>query len=429
MSELSVQFDRGGPDEVVWLANGLLRIGLVPALGARILSLVVGERELLYRNPRLLDDRLHRLPAEALLPPVDGTLGSWRNYGGDKTWPAPQGWDGPDQWPGPPDEVLDSGTYEVGLDRATDHVVIALRSQIEPRTGLRLTRQVRLPAGRAGYSLILGFENALDRPVTWAIWNVTQVAGMAANAAGPDDGLYVGVDGRDGAVVDLLAGTGLPKHRRVSEDVVQIPVQDVVGKLGFPGATGWLAFAARGRVLCQRFEVRPGATYPDKGSRAEAWLEYPLDEPLVALGDLQPRDRVVECEVLGPLTTLAAGEQTKLTIEVDVAAAHGPVAAVTTAGCVSRRLLAAPDATGLRLTGRFGVFHPGELLLAWRSADGSELGEQGLGGVHPDRPVAIDVRAAAPPEASQAVLALELPGGERLVLDRCQLEIPDRRSP
>src|SRR3712207_4599372 len=106
MSELSVEVDREGPDEVVWLANGLLRIGLVPALGARILSLVAGERELLYRNPRLLDDRLHRLPGEALLPPVDGTLGSWRNYGGDKTWPAPQGWDGPDQWPGPPDEVL-----------------------------------------------------------------------------------------------------------------------------------------------------------------------------------------------------------------------------------------------------------------------------------------------------------------------------------
>ena len=38
---------------------------------------------------------------------------NWKNYGGAKTWPAPQGWDGEGQWPGPPDPVLDSGTLRV----------------------------------------------------------------------------------------------------------------------------------------------------------------------------------------------------------------------------------------------------------------------------------------------------------------------------
>ena len=40
------------------------------------------------------------------------TLVNWKNYGGAKTWPAPQGWDGAGQWPGPPDPVLDSGRYD-----------------------------------------------------------------------------------------------------------------------------------------------------------------------------------------------------------------------------------------------------------------------------------------------------------------------------
>ena len=40
-----------------------------------------------------------------------GELADWKNYGGAKTWPAPQGWDGHDQWPGPPDAILDTGRY------------------------------------------------------------------------------------------------------------------------------------------------------------------------------------------------------------------------------------------------------------------------------------------------------------------------------
>ena len=42
----------------------------------------------------------------------DGSLGAWKNYGGAKTWPAPQGWDNDQQWHGPPDPVLDTVPIE-----------------------------------------------------------------------------------------------------------------------------------------------------------------------------------------------------------------------------------------------------------------------------------------------------------------------------
>nr|WP_281381665.1 DUF4380 domain-containing protein [Conexibacter arvalis] len=298
-----------------------MRLGLVPALGGRLLALRHEGRELLYRNDRLIDARLHRRPAEAELPPLDGTLGSWRNYGGDKTWPAPQGWSGPAEWAGPPDPVLDSGPYGWSCERRGEEVVVTLRSAPDPRTGLLLERRVTLAAGASGFALELAMENASERPVRWALWNVTQVRGERD----PDGGAWVGLDADAGqeAVVGLVAGTGTPRFERVAPDRAHVPDQDVVGKLGFPGACGWLAYVAGDRVLRQRWAVDRGAPHPDRGSRAEVWLEHPLDAPLDELGGLRPPDRVVECEVVGPLTELAPGARAELRIDWDVLPREG----------------------------------------------------------------------------------------------------------
>lgn len=326
---VGVAVDRDGPDEVVWLAAGGLTLGVVPALGGRLLALRVDGRELLYRNDGLIDERLHRrLDVERALPPLDGTLGSWRNYGGDKTWPAPQGWSGPREWAGPPDPVLDSGPYAWSLEpeEGGERAALTMRSAPDARTGLTLTRRIVVEeSAQTGFTLELEMENAAaSQPVRWALWNVTQVRG----AGDPNGGLYVGVDGADAAIrganaadrgadaaiVPLVSGTGTPAHEQVAPGVVRVPDQDVVGKLGFPGASGWLAYAAGEHVLTQRWTITRDAPYPDEGSRAEAWLEHPLDAPIAHLGDLQPSERIVECEVLGPLVELAPGERASLTI-------------------------------------------------------------------------------------------------------------------
>jgi len=307
--------------EVVWLDNGVLRLGLVPALGGRLLSLSGPEgRDVLWRNAELLTDDLalrgeHR--------PVSGSLGDWVNYGGDKTWPAPQGWDSDEQWAGPPDPVLDSGRYAVEESAGA----VTLTSGDDPRTGLRLTRRFELPPGRSAYRLTLTAQNTSDRVVRWALWNVTQLDG------GGEGGTYVGGPPR---VTELLAGTGFPRWEPVGRGPsVYVPHADVVGKLGFPAATGWLAHVGGGITFTQRFTVDPAAEYPDRGSRAEVWMEHPLPEPLAELGDLDPPARIVEVEVLGPLTTLAPGASTTLVLDCAVTAASagaGPVREVTADG-------------------------------------------------------------------------------------------------
>ncbi|MET3807949.1 hypothetical protein ABIB25_004976 [Nakamurella sp. UYEF19] len=310
------EVDVSGPDAVFWLSNERLRLGVVPALGGRLLSLQWNHRELLYRNEVLIDDRLHRLDDSAL-PALDRTMASWRNYGGDKTWPAPQGWSGAAEWAGPPDPVLDSGPYEPVLAIEDERLALVMTSAPDPRSGLQVTRTIVLVPDSLEFELHQQFTAVL-RPVRWAVWNVLQ---LRADPSGDvRDGWYAEVVHRPGSVIELLSGNGFPSYR-ITERVVFVPCQDVVGKLGVPGATGRLATWIDGVAVTQRFWPAPWADdgdYPDRGSRAEIWLECPLAERLAHLGGLDPPARIIESEVLGPMVALAQGESTSMTVVVGV---------------------------------------------------------------------------------------------------------------
>ncbi|MGP4020629.1 DUF4380 domain-containing protein [Saccharopolyspora sp. 5N708] len=387
-----VERDAGG--EVLWLDNGVLRLGLVPELGGRLLSLRLlspgllsdsDGRELLWRNDRLLTDDL-RLRSGRVHRPRSGSLGDWVNYGGDKTWPAPQGWDDETQWAGPPDPVLDSGPYTAKIRQDGELAAVTLTSGDDPRTGLRLTRRFELRRDRCGYRLELTARNTSERTVRWSLWNVTQ---LAAEGAG---GTYLASPAQ---VTRLLAGTGYPDWAKLPGDRVHIPHRDVVGKLGFPAATGWLAHIGGGATLTQSFTVDDAAEYPDRGSRVEVWLECPLPEPLAALGDLDPPARIVECEVLGPLTTLAPGERTTLTLDCAVTPGSGAVHDVTPAGHWTRP----PELRDGRLVGEFVAYRDGELAAG-----------QGAVEVRAGRATTLDVPAAD----EQRALELTDSTGERV---------------
>jgi hypothetical protein len=168
MSTCSVHRDSFRGWNACYLENEYIRLVAVPDIGGRIMAYDLGPYSFLWVNADV---------AGKLFTPEenqgDGSLGAWKNYGGDKTWPAPQGWDTDQQWPGPPDSVLDSGRYS--LDRLVvedDHAIVTMTSPPDPRTGVQITRQFTLYPNSSRVRVDLTFTNITDHPIRWGIWDV-----------------------------------------------------------------------------------------------------------------------------------------------------------------------------------------------------------------------------------------------------------------
>jgi hypothetical protein len=68
-------------------------------------------------------------------------------------------------------------------------------------------------------------------------------------------------------------------------------------KLGYASTAGWLAYWRDGILFRKSFDLHPDEVYPDGGCNTEVYCN----------------DRAVELESLGPLSTLAPGDETSLT--------------------------------------------------------------------------------------------------------------------
>ncbi len=297
-------------DDFLVVETSDLRLVFWPGCGGRLISASTGGTEFLWRNPDYVDADGRLVKPRDTWQPLDGTMGSWANVGGSKTWPAPQGWSGDDEWPGPPDGVLDSGAWQCSQSaQSGGNRVVIMTSPADRRTCLMVERRFDVPATGTSFTQRNRFTNVGDRPVTWSIWEVCQADTSTASNGGI---LRVGVDDENPPIT-MLSVVGTPSLGAVVGDERQLPVQSVVGKLGFPNGSRFVGLdRPDGAGLEIAFDVDPGAVYPDGGSRVELWLQYPIAEPLAEFGGLHPQAHLVELEVLGPLTCLAPGEHSDL---------------------------------------------------------------------------------------------------------------------
>ena len=250
------------------LDNGLVSALVVPEIGGRLLQFALGEHPFLFVNEQLAGLRF--TPAEHQ---GDGSLLSWKNYGGDKTWPAPQGWERADQWPGPPDNVLDSGAYSAACQQTQTDAAVTLRSAADARTGLRIERRLSLTAASSRLQLELAFENVASRIVRWSIWDIAQ---LDCAESGSDCWLYVPIDPADARPWHILFGE---ENAQLQPDfrpgLFALNYQGIVSKIALRSPGGWLAFADQRAeaVLCMQFPHEPDAEYPDGGATVECWTE------------------------------------------------------------------------------------------------------------------------------------------------------------
>jgi len=400
------------------LKNDLVSLVAVPDIGGRIMAYDLDGYPFLFVDRNLAGQLF--TPEENM---GDGSLASWKNYGGDKTWPAPQGWDSDDQWHGPPDPVLDTGRYLLDLLESDGNTAtVRMVSPTGSPTGIMIVRQATIRAGSSRVHLDLRFRNVADRPVRWSVWDVVQLRAERLDDNGrlaPDEECVVTapINPRSRFLRGFQVMFGDPLNPQWDLDAARgLFVGNYrwqIGKVGLDTRGGWAAFANKtaGYAFVARFPVYPDEEYPDDGADVEFWT---VGRGRVANLDYEHTDiYLMELEVLSPLRHLNPGEETSFRVEWGACRCPGPVVAVAEAGCAGEVLSAVRHGDRVRLTGAFGVFDRGNLEAVWMDSAGDEVSRTDIGSVSPLSAVLLDRAELVPWRAESVELTVSTSEGRQ----------------
>ncbi|MGH9343439.1 MAG: DUF4380 domain-containing protein [Terriglobia bacterium] len=286
--------------KTIRLSNGIVDLFIAPALGGRIIQLRFGAHDFFYVNPR------HQ---GRVYPPQENcSAAGWKNYGGSKVWPAPQGWAGEGQWPGPPDPILDGGAYTWRiLEQTPRRAVVHLESPPDGYTGLTFSKTIQIAENLPTIEIAHKMRNTSSNRVRWAIWQVTQ------HSVGSSLVVYARARSFRQIYGDKTfehAGLDPKRHLWTLEYANQ------VAKFAVEVERGWLATVKprEGVALIEKFQIFPGESYPD-GAPAEIWVNgkgtytIPSDrmgqagqtDCIDMAADPNGCDPFVETEILSPL--------------------------------------------------------------------------------------------------------------------------------
>ena len=309
----------------VVMKNDTTEVTVAPQLAGRIIQYQVDGVEWLWVNKALAGKVF---PVEE-----NNNMEVWKNYGGDKLWPAPQGWDRPDQWPGPGDDVIELPHTLTIVKKEGPVVSLTMTGSDKGGwAGVQFTRTLTLRDGSNKVEEEITMKNVSSKEVSWGIWEVAQMywtaRGDKKGASDWNEAAYL--------AVPMNAKSRWPEKYRVmfgeafsfnwqpdyAKDLMIVRYMNMVGKIVMDDAAGWAAMVdpSVGATFVLRFPYDPKATYPD-GGNYESWVagkgEYVHKHKLRVAPD-DPTSRLIEMEVLGPKVKLAPGQTTALKTSIEV---------------------------------------------------------------------------------------------------------------
>jgi hypothetical protein len=209
----------------------------------------------------------------------------WINFGGDKTWPAPeaewknftgrQNWMPPAGFDGRPATARIEGNS------------IVLTSAVDPSYGLRAVRRISLQPGEPVMTIATTYERLAGPPAKIGVWVITQFKNPVA--------AYVPVPPRSQFPRGYFAFRDTPwPQLTTAGDVIKVTRDPRANhKLGSDADRMlWVGEQAMCLVSTPR---TAGAEYPDRGASVEI---YTNSDPKA----------YVELETLGPLASLKSGD-------------------------------------------------------------------------------------------------------------------------
>jgi hypothetical protein len=143
------------------MSNGKVEAIIVPAIGRVMQLRFAGDSDGPFWENKAFEGR-----------PTNPASSEWGNYGGDKTWPAPQG-----DWPKittrgwPPPQAFDSMPVKATVANGT----LVLESPVDPHFGIKTIRTIRLDTSAPKMTIVTEYFKVSGSPSTVAIWTITQL--------------------------------------------------------------------------------------------------------------------------------------------------------------------------------------------------------------------------------------------------------------
>jgi hypothetical protein len=394
------------------LNNGLVTAAVVPDIGGRVMQYDLGDHPSIYVNPAEF--------GKVYTPSEDSP---WYNYGGYKTWPAPQSYwlRGMGGWPPAPN--LDFGRYMAKVERDTpDSVVLWTESSVETfakwnSIGLKLTRRYTLYHGTSRIRVEQGIINTGATHAIWGVWDITQSIvnhegeqdwdnfwvyfPVRPNSAFGEKGFYVmGGDNKDGQWGHVPAS-----------DIRAVQYLHHTGKVGADSDGGWVCYVDErdGYAYAKRFPYFPNQTYPDGNASVE----------IFTAGDDLP---YLEVEVLSPLVNLVPQASYTFTENWYAAKVDGPILNVNDAGATKWRLTAKKEGEYVRLEGAYGIFYVGTVRVVWKDTTGKTVSSGATYTVSPLKTFVLGEKILPPAGATKVDLEVYNEDGKLVsVLDSTML--------
>jgi hypothetical protein len=265
-----------GWTEACLLSNGHAEAVVVPAIGRIMQFRLAGESDGPFWENRALDGRK-----------PDPASTEWGNFGGDKSWPAPQ-----DDWPKvtprvwPPPTAFDSMPVEAA---ASADGALVLKSPVDPHYGIRVVRHITLAPGEPRMTVRTVFQKVEGAPATVSVWVVTQLEHPAA--------MFIPLPEETSMAGGFVLLGGMPHPPSVRTDGRLLSMHRDAATAYKIGTEAERLLWVGGTLACRIDTTRSaGAVHPDHGSSAEI---YTNPDPLP----------YIELETLGPLNILRVGEE------------------------------------------------------------------------------------------------------------------------
>jgi hypothetical protein len=265
------------------LSDGKTEAIVVPSLGRLMSFKRIGGENWLWENRAAA-----KTPGE-----------HWKNWGGDKTWLAPQkrwkefgsktGWPPPREWDGEPfqSQILSGGKLKIW-------------GPVSPATGLRISR-VFYHDEDGDFVVEQTVSKVQGAPVEASIWSVAQVASADLSAVflpRAENSVYENgfrwLDKKPGAEI-------IPAPRPLSPNLLQVAPANAAYKIGTDAPRAAIAAVRGSDVLVLKTE-RGNGNYPD-GETPGSGL------PVEFFNSGDAKNGYVELELLSPLLQLKNDER------------------------------------------------------------------------------------------------------------------------